>query len=569
MTIAELAKMARMATYLQPSQPLHRVRLCAQRAALARWPAAGQRLLTSPRPAGAPTPGWPPGFQPVDAGTAASLPGPDGLRAGRVSLLGMTRDLGSPPDWRQRDAPLLWRFHLHYWDWAWALTVDSDRVAARDVFARLWLSWQAACPFGTGEAWHPYPTAVRAWSWCGLFAGLVAGTGLEKSFVAGLAAHAGFLRRHLERDVGGNHLIRNLKALAGLAVFSGDGRLLDQTLARLTRQVAVQVLPDGGHYERAPAYHCQVLADLIDIDGLLRASGAGHVPAICAAIARMRRWLGAVLTPAGEVPLLNDGFPVSRALLAELRPELPPAVPLLTLPDTGLVRASAGGWQLLADAGPPCPDEVPAHAHADTLHCLLHADGAPLLVDTGTSTYDRGPARDYERSTSAHNTLEVDGTSSTEVWGAFRAARRARVLALSARSGPAGVVVEAAHDGFRRLGGAPVHRRRWTLAASGLRVEDLVTGRGTHAIVIHWHLAPGSQVRLGPAQATVTTPAGTFRVEVAGSPHPHLSCRPGPVAAGFGRTVPAPVLTCSLAARLPARVVTSWRRARPAAEEGI
>ena len=32
----------------------------------------------------------------------------------------------------------------------------------------------------------------------------------------------------------------------------------------LTAQLAMQVLPDGGHYERAPAYHCQVLADLID-----------------------------------------------------------------------------------------------------------------------------------------------------------------------------------------------------------------------------------------------------------------------------------------------------------------
>ena len=74
--------------------------------------------------------------------------------------------------------------------------------------------------------------------------------------------HAGFLRRHLEFDVGGNHLIKNLKALAGLAVLFGDERTLDRTLNLLSRQLAVQVLPDGGHFERAPAYHCQVLADL-------------------------------------------------------------------------------------------------------------------------------------------------------------------------------------------------------------------------------------------------------------------------------------------------------------------
>ncbi len=189
----------------------------------------------------------------------------------------MTRDLGSPPDWRHADAPQLWRFHLHYWDWAWRLTADPDRAAARAVFARLWRSWEDACPFGRGDAWLPYPAALRAWSWCGLYLELVAGSELEPRFVAALATHSGFLRRHIESDVGGNHLVKNLKALAGLAIFFADDRLLRQALGRLAGQMPVQVLPDGGHYERAPAYHCQVLADLIDVADLVRA--AGHAAA--------------------------------------------------------------------------------------------------------------------------------------------------------------------------------------------------------------------------------------------------------------------------------------------------
>ena len=64
----------------------------------------------------------------------------------------------------------------------------------------------------------------------------------------------------------------------------------------------------------------------------------------------------------------------------------------------------------------------------------MHVDGEPLLIDTGTSTYAAGAVRDRERSTAAHNTLEVDGRDSTEVWGAFRAGRRARVLGVSARA---------------------------------------------------------------------------------------------------------------------------------------
>ena len=136
----------------------------------------------------------------------------------------------------------------------------------------------------------------------------------------------------------------------------------------------------------------------------------------------MRGWLGAVLTPQGGVPLLNDGFPVSPELLAGIAPAAPPAGSLHVLPDTGLARATAGGWHVLADIGAPCPRELPAHAHADSLSCVVHVDGEPLLIDTGTSTYAPGAVRDRERSTAAHNTLEVDRSDSTEVWGAFRQA---------------------------------------------------------------------------------------------------------------------------------------------------
>ncbi len=455
---------------------------------------------------------------------------------------------------------MLWRFHLHYWDWAWGLVAGPDRGAARDLFAALWRSWHAAVPPGRGVPWHPYPAALRAWSFCGMHGVLVAGSEIEEAFLAGLATHAGFLRRHLERDVGGNHLIKNLKALAGLAVFFADDALLDRVLGRLDRQLAVQVLPDGGHYERAPAYHCQVLADLIDVAGLLRAAGRPAMAGLAAAIERMRGWLGTVLGPDGEVPLLNDGFPVSRDLLARLRPGPPPGGPLLVLPDSGLARASLGGWHLLADVGLPCPDELPAHAHADTLSCLLHVDGQPLLVDTGTSGYAPGPDRDRERGTAAHNTVQVDGADSTEVWGAFRAARRARVHGLAASCSGGTVTIEAAHDGYRALPGRPGHHRRWSLSTAGLRVDDTVTGRGRHRVVVRWHLAAHTRLRLAAGGAVVSSPAGDIAVRVSAAGRPAITAGLAPLATGFGRQVAAPVLGCAVEASLPLRISTMWSR---------
>jgi uncharacterized heparinase superfamily protein len=581
-TGTELALLARTAVHLQPGQAAQRTRLRAQRTALRHWPRLGRRLLAGPDPATAV--GWPAGFLPLDA----SCPSGRLKKPGQINLLGVTRNLGNPPDWLQSGAPLLWRFHLHYWDWAWSLAAEPDRAAARALFAQLWRSWRAAVTFGGGDAWYPYPAALRAWSWCGLYSALIAGGDHEQLFVTELAAHAGFLRWHLESDVGGNHLIKDLKALTGLAVFFADEQLLHQALGRLTRQLAVQVLPDGGHFERAPAYHCQVLADLIDIAGLVAATGRRPVRGLDLAIARMRGWLGSVMLPAG-LPLLNDGYPVDDAMLAALGPERPAAGPVRMLPDTGLVLASAGGWELLADVGAPCPDELPAHAHADTLGCLVQVDGTPLLVEAGTSTYEPGTARGYERSTAAHNTAEVDGADSTEVWGAFRAARRARVDGVTVDAGPGGVTIEAAHDGYRRLAGRPVHRRRWSLTADGVSVQDQVTGGGAHAIAIRWHLPPGSAVQLGPGlgqlgagqpararrhqpahaqpgpdtgvlDLQVATAAGAFDVAIRAPAGAWVAVETGSVAAGFERVSKAPIITCHTAGALPVQVSTQWRR---------
>jgi len=586
----EAVLFTRTAARLRPAQVSARARLRGQRWALGHVPTVRRWLMAGPDPAGAD--GWPAGFTPADAALWADWPGLAGLQGGHLDLLGQIRRIISPApgsaatapdnpadadtagtcwremdwagtDWAQADEPLLWRFHLHYWDWAWALVPGPAAAAppdSREWFAALWRSWQAAVAGGRGEAWWPYPASLRAWSWCGLHRPLVAGTPIEGAFTASLAAHAGFLRRHLETDVGGNHLIKNLKALAGLAMFFGDDRLLARALRRLHRQLAVQVLADGGHYERAPAYHCQVLADLIDVAGLLTSAGREPAAELTEAISRMRRWLGCVLTPTGKVPLLNDGYPVDDTLVRLLEPGPVPGDPLTVLPDTGLARMASGRWQVLADIGPPCPGTLPGHAHADTLSCLVFMDGLPLMVDTGTSGYAPGPVRMYERSTAAHNALVVDGADSTQVWGAFRAARLARVSGVTTEADGSILAVEAEHDGFTQRPGRPRHRRRWTLTCSGLRIDDLVTGRGQHEVTIYWHLAPGSALRLVPGGVVAITEAGEFRIGVFGPENLLLSVESAPVAMGFGRTVMAPMLACRVDTLLPVRLSTQLRR---------
>jgi uncharacterized heparinase superfamily protein len=201
-----------------------------------------------------------------------------------------------------------------------------------------------------------------------------------------------------------------------------------------------------------------------------------------------------------------------------------PDRPLRALPDTGLVRAAAGGWHLVADVGAPCPGQPSGHAPAGTLGCVLHVDGAPLLVDTRTSTDATGPVRSYERLTARHN------------------------------------IAEAAHDGYRRLRGRPAHRRRWLLNGAGLRVDDELTGGGRHTVAVRWHLAPGAHVRLKAGGAVVSTAAGHFPVQISASVPLRISIDSAMVAAGFQTSILAPVLTCLVDSALPIRITTCWRR---------
>jgi uncharacterized heparinase superfamily protein len=519
--------LARTVRHLRPSQVVHRVRLRAQRVVVARTSSPARRLLAlAIRNHAA---GWPLGFLPVDARASAQWPGFDLLAAGRVRVLGRESPTG---EWVQPDAPQLWRYHLHYWDWAWPLVLAPDAGAARTVFAGLFESWRGSTAFGRGDAWSPYVVSLRAWSWCGQFS-LVRGTSREQAFVDLLRTHAGFLRTHLELDVGGNHLIKNLKALVGLGVFLSDNTLLDGALRRLRREVERQVLPDGGHFERAPAYHCQVLGDLVDLADLLSATGEDPPGWLAGARDRMRRFLGLVLLPDGTVPLLNDGYPVPADVVSALDPGPAAGEGITVLPDTGLAVLRNGPLFVLADIGDPCPDELPAHAHADTLSFLLYDDGRPVVVELHTSTYAPGRRRALERGTRGHSTVEVDGSDSTEVWGAFRAGHRARVKAVTYGEDGDAAVLSAEHDGYRRLPGSPVHRRTWRLSRDRLTVRDEIDGVGRHEVVVRVVLAPG----VGPGDATRF--GGGWRTE------------PAEVAEGWDRRRECQVLTRGGPVRLP------------------
>jgi uncharacterized heparinase superfamily protein len=130
----------------------------------------------------------------------------------------------------------------------------------------------------------------------------------------------------------------------------------------------------------------------------------------------------------------------------------------------------------LLDVAPIGPDYLPSHANADTLSFELSLFGQRVIVNGGTSRYGSSPDRLRQRQTAAHSTLEIDGQSSSEVWGGFRVAKRGYPFALDTEAKNDQVYVACSHTGYTHLPGRPVHRRTWVLKKDSLMVSDEIEG---------------------------------------------------------------------------------------------
>jgi hypothetical protein len=99
--------------------------------------------------------------------------------------------------------------------------------------------------------------------------------------------------------------------------------------------------------------------------------------------------------------------------------------------------------------------------------------------------------RDRMRSSVSHNTLTLDGTSSSEPAGPFhwRTSADARLEAWRGNAGFAWA--EGAHDGYP----AARHRRSIVqVAGGGTLIVDEVVGRARRAAQLHWHFDPAWRV---------------------------------------------------------------------------
>ena len=243
--------------------------------------------------------------------------------------------------------------------------------------------------------------------------------------------------------------------------------------------------------------------------------------------------------------------------LAALAPA-PPAQTSRAFPDGGYY-VMRDGWMadanyMLLDAGPHgAPALNYGHAHADALAFDLAAHGRTLLVDPGTYTYTGASEwRDHFRTTQAHNTLTVDGASSSVPASPFRWQHIANASARTWLTTPRFDYLVAEHDGYLRLAPPARHERGVLfLKRDYWIVRDRVATTGQHRCDLTFQFAPDAapvlsdkddcvrEASLGAAGLELYTfaPGGAWRREE------------GYVSPAYGARMPAPVYKFSAAAK--------------------
>ncbi|MBX3177965.1 MAG: alginate lyase family protein [Candidatus Hydrogenedentes bacterium] len=487
--------------------------------------------------------------------SAAAPPDPDRVAAflsGRFTFLNKTVQ-SSRPRWSGLDVSKLWLYHLHGFAYARDIALlQPDPSGPEAERVRGWMiDWAERNARPETPAWDAYPLSERLLNW----SLVVSVYGWDDVLIRErMHAQLDCLRRCLEYDLRGNHLLKNACALAAAGTLLGSPHRRTG-VALLEREAAAQFLPDGGHAERSPMYHAQALADLAVLSAALDPAPGWLVRAGGGAIDFLR----GLLHGDGRCAQFNDGaadegLPALDviALAETCFPPPPRREGTRAWPESGIYRIDPGGGSglLIAKAGKAMLDSQPGHAHSDLLSFEFSVGAQRVLVNSGTHGYAESEFRNYCRGATAHNTLQIGGRDQHEHWSVFRIARR--VHAVVEAWDPAAHRLRAS---YRCLHG-PRHSREFAWDPRGWwRIEDTVHTREEMYVAAFLHLHPDCAVTresgapLPPACSAwrIAWNGGAIVVVIAGAEAINLVsgmrapdqgwCFPQ-----FGVAIPAPVL---------------------------
>ena len=280
-----------------------------------------------------------------------------------------------------------------------------------------------------------------------------------RRFIRSLSRQVRYLRRSLRHCRDG---VPRLQALIALNTASlcmqGQARGLRKLARRLSEELQVQILPDGGHISRNPGALIELLADMLPLRQLFFARNLQPPQALNNAIDRMMPMLRFFRHGDGNFAQFNGMGATPVDLLATvLAYDDARGQPLSNAAHSGYQRLEAGQTALIMDTGKPPPLALSQEAHAGCLSFEMCWKHHRLIVNCGLPTVNRETWRQVARATPAHSTATLNDRSSCQFLESSAAKKLLSGIPIVA--GPHNVPVEreerdgaailrASHDGY-------------------------------------------------------------------------------------------------------------------------
>jgi len=383
-------------------------------------------------------------------------------------------------------------------------------------------------------------------------------------------------------------------------------RWRDVGLRILLEQLSRQVQADGVYFEHTSYYHRYTTDFYIHAVLLSRAGVLTLPPAVHETLGRLLDHLLWIMRPDGKSTLYGDddggrllalhqresgdfrdtlqigaalcgnglwkwaAGPASPEVLWLLGPDGLEAYDRLAPlePDSVVKRFPSSGFVVLRDGWKERSSYVfmdaaahgamnYVHAHADALSIEYASEGVAWIVDPGTYTYTKDSAlRDQFRSSSAHNTVTVEGQSQSQSNGPFSWAQIAETTLEELTASTEGATCRGVHNGYERFNPPVRHRRSIQLvkrsnrpSGSYLLIEDRIITTGSYRYQLRFHLAPECKPSPENSRCMVHHAKGPLLAvgiwlldrQRAGTAVP-IRVEDGWVSPAYGRKVPAPIL---------------------------
>jgi hypothetical protein len=423
-----------------------------------------------------------------------------------------------------------------------------------------------------------------------------------------------------------NHYLANLSGLLYLGILlpesSGARQWANFAIRELNKEILSQFYPDGSSFEASTSYHRLSTEMILSCRVLALHNGLDFSPEAVERLEKSVEFMLHMTRPDGTVPLIGDHdngrlhrlkiwseplrewndfryllaigavmfqrsdfaqaagdqweeavWLYGKAALQQRELVLSQTTPKSTnqrtlegkgYPDGGYYIIKNKSLHLLVRAGPNGQNGNGGHAHNDKLSIVVHLDNHNWLIDPGCYTYTRDYlARNYFRSTAAHNTVRVDGTEQNpipenELFSLPDAAPITRyTFQVEAGSG----IFDASHQGYAHLPSPVIHRRKVYAPEIGgwCLLVDKFTGSGQHTMEFFFQTGSnrivvennGLNVLEHPNDINTRfgiyqPPAGSFQRELFSTWH----------SPGYGVKHPANGLKIGLMLYLPAEVFT-------------